>query len=82
MATGVRIKLNKKGIIRLLQSQQVADHLKERGERIADAAGPGFEATPQLNKDRAVVFVRAETTEARRAQAADNALQRAIDAGR
>ena len=82
MATAVRIKLNRKGIVRLLQSQQVADELKKRGDRIADAAGPGFEARVALNQDRAVVFVEATNDEARQSQLRSNELQSAVDAGR
>lgn len=79
---GMRIKVNRDAIRKLLASQEVADNLTPRGERIAAAAGDGFEATTSKNRDRVVVFVTATTTEAKRAEAEDRALTRVIDAGR
>lgn len=83
MATqGIRVKINKKAVVALLSSQEVAADLRRRGNRIADAAGEGFEATTTRNRDRVVVFVRSETFEAQKAEAEDRALTRAISAGR
>ena len=79
---GFRLKLNKDGIVDLLQSEEVQQDLVARGARIAAAAGDGVEAELTKNRDRAVVFVRTETNEARKAEAEDRALTRAIDAGR
>ena len=79
---GFRLKLNKDGIVALLQSEEVQQDLAARGARIASAAGDGVEAELTKNRDRAVVFVRTETNEARKAEAEDRALTRAIDAGR
>lgn len=78
----VRVALNPKGIVALLQSQAVADDLAARGERIAAAAGEGVEVRSTTNRDRAVTFVTTATTEARLAEAEDRTLTRAIDAGR
>jgi len=82
MAGNVRLKLNRSGVVKLLQSQAVLDDLTERGERIAAAAGEGVEVRPAMNRDRVVVFVATASYEARRAEADDGALTRAIDAGR
>lgn len=79
---GLRIKPNRAGIRQLLVSQEVADDLTKRGERMAAAAGEGVEATTTRNRDRAVVFVRTETFDAMRAEAEDRSLTRSIDAGR
>ena len=79
---GFRLKLNKDGIVALLQSEEVQQDLEARGARIAAAAGDGVEAELTKNRDRAVVFVRTKTNEARKAEAEDRALTRAIDAGR
>lgn len=78
----IRVKLNRPGIVALLQSSEVAADLDERTERIAAAAGDGFEAAVVRNRDRAVGFVRTATTEARRAEAESRALTRELDAGR
>lgn len=80
----VRVALNPKGIVALLQSQAVADDLAARGERIAAAAGGAddFVVTATRNRDRAVVFVTTATHEARKSEAEGRALTAAIDAGR
>lgn len=81
-AKGMRIKLNRAGVQQLLASQEVADDLAKRGERMADAAGDGVEVTSTRNRDRAVVFVRTATIDAMKAEAEDRTLTRSIDAGR
>jgi hypothetical protein len=78
----IRVELNRKGVIALLQSQDVADEINRRGEAIARAAGEGVEVDSTRNRDRAVTFVRTATEEAREAEAESRALSRAIDAGR
>lgn len=82
MATKVRIQINSPGVVAVLSDPGVARDLAERGERIAAAAGDGFEVDATRNRDRSVVFVTTATTEARKAEAEDRALTRAIDAGR
>ena len=78
----MRIEHNSKGFAALMKSNSVMSDIEARGARIAAAAGEGFEVNSTRNRDRSVVFVRTETTEARRAEAEDRALTRAIDAGR
>ena len=83
MATNkARIEVHRDAIVALLRSSEVSGDLASRGNRIAGAAGDGFEVDVTENRDRAIVFVRAATTEARRAEAEDRALTTAIDAGR
>lgn len=83
MATkSARIEINRAGIVALLQSAEVAADLGARAERIAAAAGEGFEVDVTSNRDRAFAFVRTATREAREAEAEDRALASAIDAGR
>lgn len=79
---GVRIKINRDAVRALLTSPEVTEDLTRRGDRMAAAAGDGVEAETTRNRDRSVVFVRTETFEAKRAEAEDRALTRAIDAGR
>lgn len=84
MATtkSVRLKLNQAGVRAILGSAEVAAELEARGQRIAAAAGPGHRVDVTKNRDRAVVFVTTDTTEARKAEAESRALTRAVDAGR
>lgn len=79
---GLRIELNRAGVRALLTSASVAEDLTDRGNRIAAAAGDGVEVQATRNRDRAVVFVRTDTFDAKRAEAEDRALTTAIDAGR
>lgn len=81
-ASSLRLKINNDGIRELLGSAVVQDDLKARGDRIAAAAGGGHAVTATTNRDRAVVFVTTTTHEARKAEAEDRALTRAIDSGR
>ncbi len=81
--TAIRIKLNLPGINELMKSAPVQADLNARAARIAAAAGEGFESGPgRPHPWIARAYVWAGTFEARRAEATDRALTRAIDAGR
>lgn len=77
-----KIKLSNKGFRALRTSPRVKQDLWERGKRIAEAAGDGFEASESPSKNRARVTVGTRTYKARRKQSKENALQRALNAGR
>ena len=85
-----RIRINSAGVKQLLQSQEVQADLQRRANAIAGAAGgePGdFRAEVEVlggssKLGRAMGYVVTATTEARRAEAEDRALTRALDAGR
>lgn len=81
---GGRIKwqLNKKGVAALLRSQGVVDDLRDRGNRIATAAGSGHRAVVYQGHDRARGRVMTTTAKADERQAKTRSLSRAIDAGR
>jgi len=80
------LKLNIPGFVALRNSPEVQADIKARAERIAQAAGDGFEVTPvttnMSRSGRARVAVIATTAEAMLAEANDQALTRAIDSGR
>jgi hypothetical protein len=81
MGATIRIDLNKAGVRELLNCPAVC--ADRRAQRIAAAAGEGMEAkpaTPRRNRARAAVVT--ESWDAKRAEATDRALTRAIDAGR
>lgn len=82
MASSLRIELNKAGVRALLVSPEIQADLKTRADRIAQAAGEGFEAEVGTGANRARAIVRTATFEARRAEARDRVLTRALDAGR
>jgi hypothetical protein len=78
----VRVELNSDGVRAILHSAEVEADLAARAERIAAAAGDGFEASSQIGATRARASVITATFEARYAEAHDRALTTAIDAGR
>ena len=94
MAKKVSVKLDEKGVGQFLAGGEVRGMVRSSGERIAAAAGPGFEADTWIsptrgtsrrgysNPPRAVSGVAPETWGARHRQSRDNVLQRARDAGR
>lgn len=78
-----KIVLNGKGFVELLQSPEVQADLKRRADAIAAAAGDGMVADlVRLTSKRSRVTVRTATPAAKRAEAVDRKLTRAIDAGR
>lgn len=82
MASQVRIEVNSAGIQALLKSDEVQAFLKAKADRIAAAAGEGMEATARIGRTRARASVVTATSAARKAEAVDRALTKAIDAGR
>ena len=94
MAKRVRVKLDEAGMGRFLAGSEVAGMVRSSGDRVAAAAGDGFEADTWVsatrgvskrgnsNPPRVVSGVAPETFGARRRNARDNILLRARDAGR
>lgn len=76
------IKLNLKGFRELRNDPAVVEDLERRARAIADAAGPGFEASAQKGKNRARASVITGNFEAMLAQSKSNVLQRALNSGR
>lgn len=77
-----RVKLNNKGFRALRTEPGVKRDLMKRAQRVADAAGDGFEAHESPSKNRARATVGTRSYKARRRQAKDNVLQRSLSAGR
>lgn len=86
MATRVRIELNHSEIRRLLRGEGqyvgVLHDLQARAERVAEAAGDGFEADTFVGRNRARAGVITATPAAMEAEARDHVLVRALDAAR
>ena len=81
----LRIELNRAGVAQLLKSPEVQADLAARATRIANAAAAsggifGHETTVGPRRAHAIVYT--DDTAARKAEATDRALTRAIDAGR
>lgn len=82
MAEQIRIEVNSTGIQALLKSEEVQSLLAAKAERIAAAAGDGFEVSSRIGATRARASVITATKAARKAEAVDRSLTKAIDAGR
>lgn len=83
MAKAPKVQMNIAGVNEVMKSPGARADLDARGQRMARAAGPGFVAVS--NDDHrwvARTWVQPETAAARRREARDDALKRAIDAGR
>jgi hypothetical protein len=78
----VKVKLNRKGVVELLKSAEVANDLDRRAQAIASAAGPGHRIEESETPNRARVAVITDTFEAMRREATERSLTRAVDAGR
>lgn len=78
----VRIVMDRRAAAELLRSPEIAADVEQRARRIASAAGPGHrvELDPTPNRARAAVIT--DTHAARKAEATNRTLTRAIDAGR
>lgn len=82
MAEKFRVEINSAGIQALLKSGEVEALLLAKAQRIAAAAGAGVEAGSRIGKTRARASVITATRAARKAEAENRSLTKAIDAGR
>lgn len=82
MASKIRVDISSAGIQEVLKSSPVRAFLLAKAERIAAAAGPGMLASSRVGRTRARASVITDTYKAKRAEATDRRLTRAIDAGR
>jgi hypothetical protein len=77
-----RVNLNSAGVRDVLRSPGVERDLRERANRIAQAAGEGYEADSAIGAHRARATVWTGTPEAMVLEATEHRLLRALDAGR
>ncbi len=82
MSTKVKIVMINAGFNAVRRSEGVRADLLARAEKIRDAAGEGFAVIQTDNPSRSGALVVANTNAARRAEATDKVLTKAIDAGR
>jgi len=82
VAGKIRIEMNRAGIIAALKAPGVQADLLRRGNAAASAAGPGHMVTARVGATRVRVSVITATPSAKRAEAVDRSLTRALDAAR
>ena len=78
----IRVDLNEAEIRAFLKSGDVQALLKAKADRIAAAGGPGMRASSWIGRTRARASVITETSAARKAEATNRSLTKALDAGR
>ena len=85
----VKVKLDRKGMGEWMRGSEMRGMVRSSGDRVASAAGPGFEADTWISPEpgrsgqpRAVSGVKAETWDAYHRQSRNNVLLRARGAGR
>lgn len=82
MAKKPKVDVTDAGAQDVLKQRGVQRDIERRLRNIAAAAGPGHEVRVKLGKTRVRGTVRTATRAARRAEAKNQNLSRAIDAGR
>lgn len=82
MAPLIKVKFRPGAVEALEKSPEMQQVLLEHGQRMADAAGDGFEAEVNVGSTRARCTVFTATVDAMLSEATDRTLTRSIDAGR
>lgn len=82
MAKSIRVVMSNRGAVILLKAAGVQADLRARAQRIADAAGAGHVVYTKVGKTRIRATVVTDTYAARKREARDRNLTRAIDAAR
>jgi hypothetical protein len=79
----MKIRFRNEGFREIRTSEGVREDLRQRAARVAQAAGDGVEVLPEQEpRNRAHLVVAPVTPEAETMVASDNALLRALEAGR
>lgn len=82
MARKGKLDINEAAVAKALKSSGMQADIRRRVEAIAAAAGPGFEASVVVGRNRVHGSVISKTKKAARQEAKRRALSRAVDAGR
>lgn len=82
MAKKPKVDITDKGAQSVLKQSGVQRDIERRLNKIAAAAGPGHAVRVRIGKTRVRGTVRTATRAAKRAEATNQNLSRAIDAGR
>jgi hypothetical protein len=80
--TSVKVRLNLRALNALMKSAPVQAEVTRRAQRIADAAGEGFEAIARPARYTARAYVHTKDAVGRKRQAESSVLERSLDAGR
>lgn len=78
----VKIKLDDRGMKTIKRLPEIAADIEKRTRKVAAAAGPGMRSKVSQGRDRVRGTVWTGTYAAKKAEAEDRALTRALDAAR
>lgn len=78
----VKVTLNLRGLNKIMTGPEITADVVRRTQRMADAAGDGFEAVILPHEYTARGYVRTANAQGRARQAREKVLQRSLDAGR
>ena len=70
--------MNREGVRALLRSSETEAYLAGQAQRILDRVGPGYEMDTYVGRNRCNAMVWADSTEARRENARQNTLLKAM----
>ena len=73
-----RFKLNSQGVRELLQSQEMMDICKQYASKAQSKLGDGYEVTTHTGKTRVNAQIKAETYKARKDNAKNNSILKAL----
>lgn len=74
----VKVVLNMAGLNEIMKSPEMQAHLQKAGERVAQKAGPGFEAHTHVADYTALCYVDPVTREAEKDNYENNTLLKAV----
>lgn len=77
----VKFKPNKRAAEAILKGSEVQALLARKAAEVASRAGEGFTSGVRVGRDRARAYVLPETYKARKRQARDHVLERAVGRG-
>lgn len=78
MSKKAEFKLNRAGVRALMQSQEMQNVLQKSASAIKDRCGDGYEQDIRVGKNRANAMVWAESSKAKRDNADNNTILKAV----
>lgn len=80
--SNVRFKLNRSGVRELMRSPEMMAVCNEYAQSAMQALGDGYELTTHTGKNRVNVQIAAKTREAKKENAENNTILKAVGGGR
>lgn len=78
MAKQIKVELNSKGVVELMQSEEMMDVCKSYADAALARLGDGYEVTTFVGKSRVNAEISAVTFKAKRENSEDNTILKAL----